>query len=104
MHLTGTKSKNIGRLDALAQSLMDRFGTDLEEHYVTKGYGNGMSGGFAYQFDPERRLPDMISHDSVFMGTLMVAFAQPFCRIMCRKEPLLAFLCLCGCLTHGAGR
>ncbi|WP_106743447.1 glutamate synthase-related protein [Yoonia maritima] len=36
-----------------------------------KGYGNGMSGGFAYQFDPENRLPDMISHDSVLMGTLV---------------------------------
>ncbi|MEO0484760.1 MAG: glutamate synthase-related protein [Pseudomonadota bacterium] len=36
----------------------------------SKGYGNGMSGGFAYQYDPEGLLPDAISHDSVFMGTL----------------------------------
>ncbi|MEM1430556.1 MAG: glutamate synthase-related protein, partial [Pseudomonadota bacterium] len=35
-----------------------------------KGYGNGMSGGFAYQYDPDGRLPDMVSHDSVFFGTL----------------------------------
>ena len=35
-----------------------------------KGYGNGMSGGFAYQYDPDRQLPDMLSADSVFMGTL----------------------------------
>ena len=35
-----------------------------------KGYGNGMSGGFAYQYDPEGRLPEMLSRDSVFMGTL----------------------------------
>ena len=35
-----------------------------------KGYGNGMSGGFAYQYDPEGRLPDMISRDSVLMGML----------------------------------
>ncbi|MEO0893239.1 MAG: glutamate synthase-related protein [Pseudomonadota bacterium] len=34
------------------------------------GYGNGMSGGFAYQYDPEGKLADMISHDSVFMGML----------------------------------
>ena len=34
------------------------------------GYGNGMSGGFAYQYDPEGKLPEMISHDSVFMGML----------------------------------
>jgi glutamate synthase (NADPH/NADH) large chain len=36
----------------------------------SKGYGNGMSGGFAYQHDPEGRLPEMLSQDSVFMGTL----------------------------------
>ena len=35
-----------------------------------KGYGNGMSGGFAYQYDPEGRLAEMISADSVLMGTL----------------------------------
>ncbi|MCT4607819.1 MAG: glutamate synthase-related protein [Pelagimonas sp.] len=35
-----------------------------------KGYGNGMSGGFAYQYDPYGRLPEMLSRDSVFMGTL----------------------------------
>ncbi|MEM6691525.1 MAG: glutamate synthase-related protein, partial [Planctomycetota bacterium] len=36
----------------------------------SKGFGNGMSGGFAYQYDPERMLPDSMSHDSVFMGSL----------------------------------
>ncbi|MEO0752022.1 MAG: glutamate synthase-related protein [Pseudomonadota bacterium] len=36
----------------------------------SQGYGNGMSGGFAYQYDPEGRLPEMISHDSVLMGML----------------------------------
>ncbi|MEM1315584.1 MAG: glutamate synthase-related protein, partial [Pseudomonadota bacterium] len=36
----------------------------------SKGYGNGMSGGFAYQYDPEGRLPEMLSKDSVFMGML----------------------------------
>ncbi|MEM1238003.1 MAG: glutamate synthase-related protein, partial [Pseudomonadota bacterium] len=36
----------------------------------SKGYGNGMSGGFAYQYDPMGQLKDAISHDSVFMGTL----------------------------------
>ncbi|MEM7473417.1 MAG: glutamate synthase-related protein [Planctomycetota bacterium] len=35
----------------------------------SKGFGNGMSGGFAYQYDPQGRLPEMISHDSVFAGT-----------------------------------
>ncbi|MEM6469964.1 MAG: glutamate synthase-related protein [Planctomycetota bacterium] len=37
----------------------------------SKGLGNGMSGGFAYQYDPQRRLPDLMSHDSVFMGSLL---------------------------------
>ncbi|MEM6634557.1 MAG: glutamate synthase-related protein [Pseudomonadota bacterium] len=35
-----------------------------------KGFGNGMSGGFAYQYDPEGRLPGMMSKDSVLSGTL----------------------------------
>ncbi|MEM6760359.1 MAG: glutamate synthase-related protein [Pseudomonadota bacterium] len=35
-----------------------------------KGFGNGMSGGFAYQYDPEGRLPEMMSRDSVLAGTL----------------------------------
>ncbi|MEM6486942.1 MAG: glutamate synthase-related protein [Pseudomonadota bacterium] len=42
----------------------------------SKGFGNGMSGGFAYQYDPEGLLPDMISRDSVLMGTLGDGSAQ----------------------------
>jgi glutamate synthase (NADPH/NADH) large chain len=36
-----------------------------------KGFGNGMSGGFAYQYDPEGRLQEMMSQDSVLAGTLV---------------------------------
>ncbi|MEM6941274.1 MAG: glutamate synthase-related protein [Pseudomonadota bacterium] len=36
-----------------------------------KGFGNGMSGGFAYQYDPMGRLPEMMSKDSVLAGTLV---------------------------------
>ncbi|MEM8538131.1 MAG: glutamate synthase-related protein, partial [Pseudomonadota bacterium] len=36
-----------------------------------KGFGNGMSGGFAYQYDREGRLPEMMSADSVLSGTLV---------------------------------
>ncbi|MEM6553503.1 MAG: glutamate synthase-related protein, partial [Planctomycetota bacterium] len=36
----------------------------------SKGFGNGMSGGFAYQYDPDNMLPEMVSHDSVLFGTL----------------------------------
>ncbi|MEM6304987.1 MAG: glutamate synthase-related protein [Pseudomonadota bacterium] len=35
-----------------------------------KGFGNGMSGGFAYQYDPEGLLPGLMSRDSVLAGTL----------------------------------
>ncbi|MEM6696281.1 MAG: glutamate synthase-related protein [Pseudomonadota bacterium] len=42
----------------------------------SKGYGNGMSGGFAYQYDPERRLPELMSRDSVISGTLGDGSAQ----------------------------
>lgn len=36
-----------------------------------KGLGNGMSGGFAYQYDPEGRVPNMMSEDSVLSGSLV---------------------------------
>ncbi|MEM9590489.1 MAG: glutamate synthase-related protein [Pseudomonadota bacterium] len=35
-----------------------------------KGFANGMSGGFAYQYDPERRLDYFISHDSAMTGSI----------------------------------
>ncbi|MEM9421808.1 MAG: glutamate synthase-related protein, partial [Pseudomonadota bacterium] len=36
-----------------------------------KGFGNGMSGGFAYQYDPDDALADAISHDSVLVQSLV---------------------------------
>ena len=36
----------------------------------SKGYGNGMSGGFAYQYDPKKKLMDNISKDSVLLGSI----------------------------------
>lgn len=36
----------------------------------SKGFGNGMSGGFAYQYDPEGKLQDAISKDSVLTGSI----------------------------------
>ena len=42
----------------------------------SKGFGNGMSGGFAYQYDPAGRLKDFISRDSVMFGTLADGSAQ----------------------------
>ncbi len=35
-----------------------------------KGFGNGMSGGFAYQYDPQGTFIDSISHDSVLLGDM----------------------------------
>ncbi|WP_417264050.1 glutamate synthase-related protein [Celeribacter sp.] len=40
------------------------------------GFGNGMSGGFAYQYDPEHRMPALMSRDSVLSGTLADGSAQ----------------------------
>ncbi|MEM7296443.1 MAG: FMN-binding glutamate synthase family protein, partial [Pseudomonadota bacterium] len=37
LSLTGPKARDIGRLDALAESLVKRFGEDVEGHYITKG-------------------------------------------------------------------
>ena len=36
----------------------------------SKGFGNGMSGGFAYQYDPNGDFTNSISHDSVLLGSL----------------------------------
>jgi len=36
----------------------------------SKGFGNGMSGGFAYQYDPRDDLRDAASHDSVLVASI----------------------------------
>ena len=36
----------------------------------SKGFGNGMSGGFAYQYDPTRTFSGSVSHDSVILSYL----------------------------------
>lgn len=36
----------------------------------SKGFGNGMSGGFAYQYDPDGNLEQFISKDSVQIGSI----------------------------------
>ena len=35
-----------------------------------KGVGNGMSGGFVYQYDPEGKLPGKASADSILLGSI----------------------------------
>ncbi|MGV3549353.1 glutamate synthase-related protein [Rhizobium sp.] len=35
-----------------------------------KGFGNGMSGGFVYQYDPYGELPKKVSHDSILLGSI----------------------------------
>ncbi|MEM8699935.1 MAG: glutamate synthase central domain-containing protein, partial [Pseudomonadota bacterium] len=37
LRLTGPKAGDLGRLDALGESLVERFGDDVEGHYITKG-------------------------------------------------------------------
>tara|TARA_E500000178_G_scaffold167158_2_gene166597 strand:- start:14168 stop:19621 length:5454 start_codon:yes stop_codon:yes gene_type:complete len=45
-------------------------GTILNIGNFSRGFGNGMSGGFAYQYDPERMLKDNISKESVYIRYL----------------------------------
>ena len=44
-------------------------GTVLNLGRYSKGFGNGMSGGFAFQYDPLGMLRDSVSHDSVLLGS-----------------------------------
>ncbi|MEM7520562.1 MAG: glutamate synthase-related protein, partial [Pseudomonadota bacterium] len=37
LRLTGPKAKDIGRLDVLAETLVERFGSDVEGHFITRG-------------------------------------------------------------------
>ena len=45
-------------------------GTVLNIGGFAKGLGNGMSGGFLYQYDPSNKLEDAISNDSVLTGKI----------------------------------
>jgi len=45
-------------------------GTVLNLGNFSRGFGNGMSGGFAYQFDPKRKLENNISKESVLLNYL----------------------------------
>ena len=45
-------------------------GTILNLGSFSRGYGNGMSGGFLYQYDPYKKLSNFISTESVFIGEL----------------------------------
>ncbi len=45
-------------------------GTVLNIGEFAKGFGNGMSGGFLYQYDPENKLKESVSHESVLIGSI----------------------------------
>ena len=45
-------------------------GTVLNLGRYSKGFGNGMSGGFAYQYDPSGSFQESVSHDSVLFGKI----------------------------------
>jgi glutamate synthase (NADPH/NADH) large chain len=66
LRLTGPKAKDIGRLDALAQSLVERFGSDLEGHYVTRGALKVAVNGMALDYVSRlRSAPDRIEVSEV---------------------------------------
>ena len=50
LKLTGPMAKQIGRLDALSQSLIDRFGKDIEGHWLEKGKLHIQAKGWAYDY------------------------------------------------------
>ena len=45
-------------------------GTILNIGSYSRGYGNGMSGGFVYQYDPYKTLPNYISSESVIVNEI----------------------------------
>ena len=51
-------------------------GSILNLGEFSKGFGNGMSGGFAYQYDPTGTIEDFISQDSVLVEPLGSAGAM----------------------------
>ncbi|MBO6920368.1 MAG: glutamate synthase large subunit [Rhizobiaceae bacterium] len=45
-------------------------GTVLNLGNFAKGFGNGMSGGFVYQYDPDKKLDGFLSKDSALVGSV----------------------------------
>ncbi|MEM1304701.1 MAG: FMN-binding glutamate synthase family protein, partial [Planctomycetota bacterium] len=85
LRLTGPKAGDIGRLDALGQSLVDRFGSDIEGHYVTAKKLMVTASGEALDYLARLRpAPEKIETDDV----------QPASEI----TPRLAS----GAMSHGA--
>ncbi|MEM1162533.1 MAG: glutamate synthase-related protein, partial [Pseudomonadota bacterium] len=50
LKLTGPRGKELGRLDSLAQSLVERFGDDLQGHFVTRGALQVKAKGWALDY------------------------------------------------------
>ncbi len=50
LRLTGPKADELGRLDALAATLVERFGDDLEGHFITKGALQVTVAGMAHDY------------------------------------------------------
>ncbi|MEM1063234.1 MAG: glutamate synthase central domain-containing protein, partial [Planctomycetota bacterium] len=85
LKLTGPKAGDIGRLDALSQSLVERFGDDVEGHYLTAGTLRVTVRGMALDYLSRIRSgPEPIDVDAV----------QPASEI----TPRLAS----GAMSHGA--
>ncbi|MEL7026186.1 MAG: glutamate synthase-related protein, partial [Pseudomonadota bacterium] len=85
LRLTGKKAKHIGRLDALSQSLVERFGDDVEEHQVTGGALHVKAKGWAL---------DYLSRLRTGPAKIDVSEVEPASKI----TPRLAS----GAMSHGA--
>ncbi|MEM9130461.1 MAG: glutamate synthase central domain-containing protein, partial [Pseudomonadota bacterium] len=85
LRLTGPKSKVMGRLDALAQSLVERFGKDIEGHHITKGALKVAAKGWAL---------DYLSRLRPAIEKIELAEVQPASEITGRLAS--------GAMSHGA--
>ncbi|MEM9971082.1 MAG: glutamate synthase-related protein, partial [Pseudomonadota bacterium] len=66
LRLTGPKAKDIGRLDSLAESLVERFGKDVEGHFITRGALKVAVKGWAEDYLSRiRPAPERIELDDV---------------------------------------
>ncbi|MEM1107665.1 MAG: glutamate synthase central domain-containing protein, partial [Planctomycetota bacterium] len=85
LKLTGPKAKDLARLDALAQSLVERFGDDVKSHYITEGALRVSVTGWAH---------DYVSRLRPALEPLDLDEVQPAAEI----TPRLAS----GAMSHGA--
>lgn len=85
LHLTGPKAKDLSRLDALAQSLIERFGEDILSHWLSGG---------ALQIQATGMALDYLSRIRPALAAIAIDEVQPASQITARLAS--------GAMSHGA--